>query len=398
MKKLEKEKIKNKNIIFRADLNVPVVDGKITNYSRINSIAPSIKQLIINKNKVFIVAHYGRPKGQVIDNLSINFLCEELREKLKVSKVHFLKSFDNELIKKKLSEMNDGEICLFENIRFLEAEEKNDLVFSKNLSSNFDAYINDAFSASHRYHSSIVGLPKFLPSFAGLSFTKEIDNLNFFLNKSKKPNIAIIGGSKISTKIKLIYNLINFFDSIIIGGAMANTFLLSNNYTIGNSLVEKSYTEVAKDIQINALNKNCKIILPLDVVCSESLEDKTNIEKCNIDNVPSNKMILDIGEKTTDLISNEIFKCRSLLWNGPLGAFEFKPFDKGSNQVANFIQKNSKVLNIYALAGGGDTLSAINIAKADDGFDYLSNSGGAFLEWLEGNKSPGFLALEKNNL
>ena len=178
---------------------------------------------------------------------------------------------------------------------------------------------------------------------------------------------------------------------------MANTFLLSNSNNIGNSLVEKNYIEVAKDIQSKAQINSCKIILPIDVVCSKSLKTKNNIRKCNVDEVHNDEMILDVGEKTTNLISNEILKCRSLLWNGPLGAFEFKPFDRGSNEIAKFIYKNSKELNLYALAGGGDTLSAINMAKAEDGFNYLSNSGGAFLEWLEGNKSPGFIALENNS-
>ena len=398
MKKLGNFKLNNKNVIFRADLNVPVVDGKVTDYSRIDSIIPSINLLKKNKNKVFIIAHFGRPKGKVNEKFSIKFLCNELKQKLKVSKIHFLKTFNNEDIKNKKIEMISGDICLFENIRFNEAEEKNDLDFAKNFSSNFDVYINDAFSASHRNHLSIVGLPNYLPSYAGLSFVNEIKNLNIFLNNSVKPNLAIIGGSKISTKIKVIYNLINLFDSIVIGGAMANTFLLSNNIELGKSLLEKDFIDISRDIQNKAKKEDCKIILPIDAVCSKSMEDNSNIIKCNIDNIPNDQMILDIGEKTTNLISNEIFKSRSVLWNGPLGAFEHKPFDKSSIAIANLIKKNSKKLNINTLAGGGDTLSAINVAEAKQGFNYLSNSGGAFLEWLEGNQSPGFLALKANDL
>ncbi len=398
MKILENSKFNYKKVIFRADLNVPVVNNIIQDYSRIETIIPSIQSLIQGKNKIFILAHLGRPNGSVDKKLSLNFLCKVLKQKLQVSKIYFLNSLRNEDIKNKLDEMEDGEVCLLENIRFYKDEENNELEFSKKLSFNFDIYINDAFSASHRNHSSVVGLPKFLPSYAGFSFTKEIINLNKFLNEAKKPNLAIIGGSKISTKIKVINNLINLFDSIFIGGAMANTFLLSNNIEIGNSICETQFVSVAKDILTNAKNKKCKILLPVDVVCSKSLQDKKSITECNITNIPNNKMILDIGDKTTTLIFNELVKCSSVLWNGPLGAFEYKPFDKSSIALANQIKKNYKEFNINSLAGGGDTLSAINLANAKDGFNYLSNAGGAFLEWLEGNKSPGYLALENNKL
>ncbi len=217
------------------------------------------------------------------------------------------------------------------------------------------------------------------------------------MNEAKKPNLAIIGGSKISTKIKVINNLINLFDTIVIGGAMANTFLLSNKKNLGNSYLEKDYLEVAKNIQINAKSKNCRIVLPIDVVCAKRLENNIEIKKYDIDNIPNDEMVLDIGEKTIKLISNEIFKCRTVLWNGPLGAFEFKPFDRSSIEIANLLKKSAIDHNTNTFAGGGDTLSVINLAKAKDGFSYLSNAGGAFLEWLEGNESPGFLALEKNN-
>ena len=398
MKTIENAEIKNKCIIFRADLNVPVVNGKITDDSRIVSIIPSINKLIDKKNKIFILAHFGRPKGKVNKELSIEFLCEELRKRLKILKVHFLKTLNNEEIKNKQSEMNYGEVCLFENIRFYKEEENNETNFSKKLSVEFEIFVNDAFSASHRNHASIVGLPKYLPSFAGLNFMKEILNLNNFLINSKRPNLAIIGGSKISTKINVIYNLVKLFDSIIIGGAMANTFLLAKYIKIGNSIYEKDFIEVAKEILIEAENNKTKIILPVDAVCSNSLNDNKDVLQCNIKNIPNNKMILDVGDETTNIISDEINKSHSVLWNGPLGAFEFKPFEKSSIVIANNIKKKSIKNNLKALAGGGDTLSAINLADAKDGFSYLSNAGGAFLEWLEGNKSPGYIALEKNNL
>ena len=398
MKKLEDFQINNKNIIVRVDFNVPIINGSIANYSRIETIIPTIKRLTKSKNKVFILTHLGRPNGNIVNELSLKFLCRELQLKLGISKVHFIESINNQEINNKKYEMNEGEVCLLENVRFYNQEEKNDVEFSKQLSSHFDYYINDAFSVSHRAHASIVGLPKFLPSLAGLSFIKEIVNLENFLSVSKKPNLAIIGGSKISTKIKVILNLINLFDSIVIGGAMANTFLLAKKINIGNSIYEENFLDVAENILINAKKKNCKIILPIDAVCSNDLKDNPKIIKCNIDNVPNNKMIFDIGENSINLISQEIKRSNSVLWNGPLGAFEYKPFDKSSIEIANLIKKSFNQNNLKSLAGGGDTLSVIKLATAKDGFNYLSNAGGAFLEWLEGNKSPGYIALENNKL
>ncbi len=398
MKFLNNLDLKNKKIVFRADLNVPVLDGKVTDYTRIKSIVPSINQLSENNNKVFILAHFGRPKGKINKKYSLEFLCNELATILNKEKIHFIEGFKETAINKKIDEMQKGDICLFENIRFNPEEETNDLNFSKNLSLHFDYFINDAFSASHRNHSSIVGLPKFLPSAAGISFMNEIKNLDNFLKKAKKPNIAIIGGSKISTKLKVIYNLIDLFDTVIIGGAMANTFLLTSNIKIGKSLVEKNYIDIARDVLDKAKLSNCEIILPKDVVCSTDIKNKENIRICKIDDVFDNHMILDVGEKTTKLISEKILKSRSVLWNGPLGAFEYKPFDKSSIDIANIIYKYSKTLQIDTIAGGGDTIAAINLTKAQNGFNYLSNAGGAFLEWLEGNKSPGAIALEENNL
>ncbi len=398
MKTLDNSDIISKNVIFRADLNVPVFNNKITDYSRIDTIIPSIKKLSKKKNKIFIVTHFGRPGGIVNEQLSVNFLSEELRKKFKMSKIHFLKTFNNEEIKKKQLEMRDGEVCLFENVRFYKEEESNKNYFSKELADNFEIYINDAFSASHRNHASITGITNFLPSYAGLSFSKEVENLDNFLENSKKPNMAIIGGSKVSTKIKVLENLVEIFDTLVIGGAMANTFLLSNNYNIGSSLVENDFIDLSREIQKKAESKNCKILLPIDVVCSKNLEDREVAKTYLINNIPNDQMILDIGKKSTKLISNEILKSKSVLWNGPLGAFEYSPFDKSTITVANIIQNFSNKSQLEALAGGGDTVSAIKKAEANEAFKYLSTSGGAFLEWLEGNKSPGFIALKKNNL
>ena len=396
MKNLENYKIDSKRVLFRADFNVPLVDGKITDTSRIIAIQSSIKKLISNKNKIFLVAHFGRPKGEIINKYSLSFILPSLKEIFNVDKIYFLKNLDEESIKTITEDMQGGDLCLVENIRFLKEEEKIDLHFAKRISNLFDVYVNDAFSASHRNHTSITGFAKFLPAVAGNHLIKEIDNINFFLENSKKPKMAIIGGSKISTKIQLLKNLIEQFSTIAIGGAMANTFLIANQKNIGKSLIEKNLIEEAIDIQLKAKKLNCKLILPIDVVCGKNIQD-TNPVYCKIEEISSDDMILDIGEITTKLINEEIINSKMVLWNGPVGAFEYKPYDKATNEIAKTIKLNSKKLNINTLAGGGDTISAIKNTNAEDGFDYISNAGGAFLEWLEGNESPGVTALKENN-
>ncbi len=395
MKNLDNYKIENKKVLFRADLNVPVVEGVITNISRISAVKSSIKKLISNKNKIFIISHFGRPNGKFVDKLSLNFILLSLKKVLEVNKVHFLKNLNKDNINKTANEMQSGEVCLIENIRFQKEEEKIDLDFAKSISFLFDVYVNDAFSASHRNHTSITGFAKFLPAIAGNNLIKEINNINSFLQNLKKPNIAIIGGSKISTKIKLLKNLIEKFNTIVIGGAMANTFLLANKINIADSLVEENLVSDALNIQQKAKKLNCKIILPIDVVCANKIEDKNPIY-CKIEDIPLGFKILDLGKITTKLINEEIIKSKMVLWNGPVGAFEYKPYDEATNGIAKTIKLNAKKFNIKTLAGGGDTVSAINNTKSESGFTYISNAGGAFLEWLEGNESPGVIALKEN--
>ncbi len=395
MKNLNNYKINNKKILFRADLNVPFINGVITDNSRINAIKSSVDQLISNQNKIFLIAHFGRPKGEIADKYSLNFILPSLKEVLNIDKVYFLDSFDQASVETKINEMQAGSLCLIENIRFLKEEENIDLNFAKKFSSSFDVYVNDAFSASHRDHTSITGFPKFLPAVAGNHLIKEIDNINSFLNNAKKPNMAIIGGSKISTKIPLLNNLIEQFSVVAIGGAMANTFLLANNYNLGKSLIEKDLIEEAKNIQSKAKQLNCELILPVDVLCGKNIRDTYPAHR-KIDEVLSEEIILDIGDDSTQNINNKIINSKMVLWNGPVGAFEFKPYDKATNAIANIIKINSKKLNINTLAGGGDTVSAIKNTNTEDGFDYISNAGGAFLEWLEGDESPGVKSLKEN--
>jgi len=397
MKNINNFNIYQKKVIFRADLNVPVVQGNITDYSRIDAVKSSIMKLIRQQNKIFILSHFSRPKGKPNKKYSLKFLCHILEKKFKVKEIYFLDSLDDQYVSKKIDEMNFGEICLIENIRFYPEEEKNDVSFAEKISKYFDVFVNDAFSVSHRNHASIIGLPKFLPSVAGDHLLEEVKNIDTFLNNPKKPNLAIIGGSKISTKIDLLNNLVELFDTMIIGGAMANTFLSANNINVGISIVEKDLLKNAIAIQTKAKNYNCKLILPVDVVCSDNITNAKKIRYCEVNNVLSDQMILDVGEESINIIKNEILISQMLLWNGPLGAFEFKPFDQSSNKVANIIKKHSKDQQIITIAGGGDTIAAIKSAKAEDGFTYISKAGGAFLEWLEGKESPGVKALKENN-
>ncbi|MDC0217313.1 phosphoglycerate kinase, partial [Pelagibacteraceae bacterium] len=345
MKNLNNYKIKNKKILFRADLNVPVVDGVITDISRIEAIKSSIKKLTSNKNKIFLIAHFGRPKGEVVDKYSLNFILTLLRETLNLDKVFFLDNFNQKSVKKTLNEMQAGNLCLIENIRFLKEEENIDLNFAKKMSSLFDVYVNDAFSASHRNHTSITGFPKFLPAVAGNHMISEIDSINSFLDNAKKPNMAIVGGSKISTKIQLLNNLIEQFSAVAIGGAMANTFLLANNYPVGKSLVEKNLIQEANNIQLKANELNCELILPIDIFCGKNIHDNNPVHR-KINEVLPEEMILDIGNDSTQFISNKIINSKMVLWNGPVGAFEFKPYDKATNAIANVIKLNAKKLNI----------------------------------------------------
>ena len=397
MKTINNFKLSYKKVLVRVDLNVPVTDGLITERSRIHAIKLTVKKLQEKKSKIFLLSHFGRPKGKRDVRYSLKFICETLKEEFGLSKIFFLDNLKDDEIQKIIIQMQPGDICLFENIRFYEGEENNNSNFIKKLCNNFDIFSNDAFSASHRNHASIVSAPKYLPSFAGYNMEKEIKNIELFFNNSKKPNLAIIGGSKISTKIDMLYNLAKFFDTIVIGGAMANTFLYAKNIDIGKSLCEKNLSETAISIINHSKKYHCKIILPLDVVCADNFDDKINIRRSNINNILNDQMVLDLGVETIELISRYIVKSNTILWNGPLGAFEHKPFDHSSVSIANIIKNNFNSFNKYIVAGGGDTISVIKLAKAEDGFSYISKAGGAFLEWLEGKKSPGVKALLKNN-
>lgn len=389
---------KNKNILVRVDLNVPIIKKKIIDNTKIVRLKKTIKDLSKKNNKIFLISHLGRPKGKKVNKYSLKPLTRELEKMIKSKKIHFINNYKNTNIKKMINNMKFGEICLFENIRFYKQEEKNDKNFSKKLSKHFHYYINDAFSASHRKHSSIVSIANYLPSFCGFLFTKEILALKNNLKKPIRPSIAIIGGFKISTKIGLLKNLAKKLDYLIIGGGMANTFLAAKGYDLGNSYIERKYFNEIKKIEKISKKNNCKIILPIDVVTSNKLISKNKVRKTLIKNINKDQSVFDIGQATCRAIKKVLINGNTILWNGPLGAFEYKPFNKSTLEIGKYISHIMKKNNPIIIVGGGDTLASLKKIKVINKITYASTSGGAFLEWIEGKKLPGITALEKNKL
>lgn len=398
MKTLNNFPVEGKNVLLRVDLNVPINDGIVADKTRLHIIKSTVNKLCSRKNKIFLLSHFGRPKGKFNKKYSLKFMTKILADILSVKQIDFVSSCYGEAVKRQKNIMQPGEVCLLENVRFHEKEEKNDTNFSESLAENFDVYVNDAFSASHRNHASIVGVTRYLPSLAGHSLIKEIENLDKLLSNTIKPKTVIIGGSKVATKLKLLNNLIEIFDTLIIGGAMANTFLLAQGFSMGKSIVEQHLVFDAKKILEKSSNFKRNVILPVDLVCSNNIEDMTNIQFIEVKDLFPNQMALDIGDKTIKFIKSFILESNMILWNGPLGAFENKPFDNGTNRVAEIIKKHAQKLNITTIAGGGDTITAIKKANAEKSFTYISTAGGAFLEWLEGEESPGVKALRDNSL
>ena len=389
---------KNKNILVRVDLNVPIIKKKIIDNTKIVRLKKTIKDLSKKNNKIFLISHLGRPKGKKVNKYSLKPLTRELEKMIKSKKIHFIDNYKNTNIKKMINNMKFGEICLFENIRFYKQEEKNDKNFSKKLSKHFHYYINDAFSASHRKHSSIVSIANYLPSFCGFLFTKEILALKNNLKKPVRPSIGIIGGFKISTKIGLLKNLAKKLDYLIIGGGMANTFLAAKGYDLGNSYIERKYFNEIKKIEKISKKNNCKIILPIDVVTSNKLISKNKVRKTLIENINKDQSVFDIGQATCRAIKKVLINGNTILWNGPLGAFEYKPFNKSTLEIGKYISHIMKKNNPIIIVGGGDTLASLKKIKVINKITYASTSGGAFLEWIEGKRLPGITALEKNKL
>jgi phosphoglycerate kinase len=385
--------LKGKKVLLRVDLNVPIKNGAITETSRIKKVIPTIKLLIEKQAKIIILSHIGRPKGKVTKGMSLEPISKKLASLLS-KEVLFNKNLINENTLSEVNKIPNGSIIMLENIRFNEGEESNDNEFSKKISNLGDIYINDAFSVSHRSHASVEGITKYIPSYFGLQITEEINALKKITSEIKKPVTLIIGGSKISTKIKIINNLIKKFNNIIIVGGMANTMLKHTGLKVGKSLCEHNYGNLIKEILENSNKYKCKITCPVDVVVSKNVEDMGKDK--DIKEIDDDEMILDIGPKTISFIKTIINNSNTVLWNGPAGYFENPNFQNGTKEILEIISQKTTNDKIFSVAGGGETVAAINKFNKLNSFTFVSTAGGAFLEYLEGKTLPGIKALNQN--
>ena len=383
-------KLKQKKILLRLDLNVPLDNEKITDTTRIDKILPTINFLLKNEAKIIILSHVGRPKGKIINGLSLKPVCENLKKKLNENIKLITKNL-KEIDSNDLFDSHNEKIIMLENLRFYQEEEENSNEFAKRLAGLADIYVNDAFSCSHRAHASIVEITKFLPSYAGLQLNLEIDALTKITSEIKRPITCIIGGSKISTKINIIKNLIPKFNNIVIVGGMANNILKYKGFNIGKSIQEANCDQVIEEIFSLSEKNNCKIVYPEDVAVGKDLNGSAKIKDAS--KVSENELTLDIGPKTIQTVNKLIEKSETILWNGPAGYFENPNFAKGSLEIANKIVEKNKSNTIYSVAGGGDTVALLNGIGVISNFNFVSTAGGAFLEYLEGKKLPGIKVL-----
>ena len=386
----DQENLSEKNILLRLDLNVPLKNGIITDQTRIDKILPIINFLLEKKSKILVISHIGRPKGIINKELSLKPVCENLEKKIN-RKIKLINEDIFKLKKEDLFKDPKEQVVFLENIRFYKEEEKNDTKFSKYLAKLADIFVNEAFSCSHRTHASICKITEFLPSYAGLQLETEVAALKRVTSEIKEPITCIIGGSKISSKISIIKNLIPKFNNIIIVGGMANNILSYKGNPIGKSLREDNCDSIVDDIFKIARTHSCSIFYPEDVLVGKNIEDNPKIKELN--EVKNDDFILDIGPKTIYKIKNIIEKSATILWNGPAGYFENPNFANGSYEIAKKIVEKNKNKSIYSVAGGGDTIAVLNQIKAIDNFDFVSTAGGAFLEYLEGRELPGIKAL-----
>jgi len=387
--------VSNKNVFVRADMNVSFKDGKIIDDTRIKSVIPTVKYLIENGAKVILTTHLGRPDGERKTEYSVKQLLPRIKELLPNIKVNFSNDCIGEQTKKDVENTNYGEVILLENLRFHKEEEEGDSVFTKELASLANLYVNEAFSCCHRAHSSIAGLPTILKGCAGFSLEEELNNLTKLVSKPKTPVMVIVGGSKVSTKLKLLKALVEKFEYIVVGGGMANTFLYALGHNIGKSLMEPELKEEALALLDQAKKNGCKFILPVDVVVSKAVAENQIVKNITLNEVSDNDIIVDIGSKSLEEITSILKKCKTVIWNGPIGIYEIEPFNNGTDYLAGIIADMTKNSNLESVAGGGDILSALNKAGISQDFSYVSTAGGAFLKWLEKGILVGIEKLKK---
>jgi len=388
---LDSADVSGKRVLVRVDLNVPMEHGKVTDATRIERIAPTITEIAGKGGKVILLAHFGRPKGRDAKE-SLQPVAAEVAQVIK-KHVGFADDCIGEAAEKAVAAMNNGDVLLLENTRFHKEEEKNDPAFVEQLAKLGDIYVNDAFSAAHRAHASTEGLAHKLPAYAGRTMQAELEALGKALDHPQRPVIAIVGGAKVSTKLELLENLISRVQALVIGGAMANTFLHAQGVKIGKSLAEKDMAETARRILAKADDLNCAVILPVDAIVAFHFQANAPSHAYGLDAIPSDGMVLDVGPQSIERIKGAVDDAATLVWNGPLGAFEMPPFDQGTVTVARYVGERTRVGKLVSVAGGGDTVAALNQAGVAGTFTYVSTAGGAFLEWLEGRKLPGVEAL-----
>lgn len=391
-KTIGQAEIAGKRVLVRADLNVPMNDGRVTDMTRIERFMPTLRGLVAKRAKVIILSHFDRPKGKRVPEMSLRPVAKALSQALGHD-VAFAEDCIGETAAQAVAGLQPGHVLLLENLRYHAGEEANDPAFVKELAALGDVYVNDGFSVAHRAHASTEGLAHVLPAYAGRQMQAELEALEAVLVNPRPKVVAIIGGSKISTKLDLLDNLVQKVDMLVIGGGMANTFLNAQGVDVGKSLCEHDLAETARAVLDKAKSVSCEIVLPVDAVVATEFKAGAAASVCDINAVPADAMILDVGPATVKALEAKLKSCKTLLWNGPLGAFEIKPFDAGTNALARAVAELTKSGALVSVAGGGDTVSALNGAGVLDKLTYVSTAGGAFLEWLEGKELPGVKAL-----
>ena len=389
---LDQADVRDKRVLVHVDLNVPMENGRVTDATRIERVAPTITEIAAKGGKVILLAHFGRPKGRDLKE-SLKPIAAEVARVLTLP-VGFADDCVGDAAEAAIKAMKDGDILLLENTRFHKEEEKNDPAFVEKLARLGDIYVNDAFSAAHRAHASTEGLARKLPAYAGRTMQAELEALGKALDAPQRPVIAIVGGAKVSTKLELLENLISKVQALVIGGAMANTFLFAQGVKIGKSLAEKDMADTARRILDKAEDASCAILLPVDAIVAFHFQANAPSHAYGLDAIPADGMILDIGPQSIERVKGAVDDAATLVWNGPLGAFELPPFDQGTVTVARYAAERTRAGKLVSVAGGGDTVAALNAAHVADRFTYVSTAGGAFLEWLEGRALPGVEALK----
>lgn len=393
-KTLDDVEVSGKRVLVRVDLNVPMADGQVTDATRILRILPTIGEISEKGGKVILLAHFGRPKGKINPEMSLAPVVPTLSDMIG-KPVSFSTDCIGPMAEAAISAMHDGDVTLLENTRFHEGEEKNDDAFAAELAKNGDLFVSDAFSASHRAHASTEGLARHMEAVAGRTMQAELEALEAGLGDPERPVIAIVGGAKVSTKLDLLSNLVTKVDRLVIGGGMANTFLAAQGVDVGKSLCEHDLGDTAREILTKAEQENCEIILPEDVVVAGEFAANAANMNIAVTQCPADQMILDAGQATVQYIISKIETSKTLIWNGPLGAFEIEPFDVATVLVAKAAAKQTREGKLVSVGGGGDTVAALNHADASKDFTYVSTAGGAFLEWMEGKDLPGVSVLKK---